>query len=124
VLVGRLAHVPAWRVILRRFTRADRQLALGCLDTVGLLDRAGTRADELSGGQQQRVGIARALAQHAKVILADEPASTRCISHARMLIASWPCATDGSSKTRRGSAATHDLEYAGAAGRRHPVGCG
>ncbi len=46
VLVGRLAHVPAWRVISRSFTRADRQLALGCLDTVGLLDRAGTRADE------------------------------------------------------------------------------
>ncbi len=76
VLVGRLAHVPAWRVILRRFTRADRQLALGCLDTVGLLDRAGTRADELSGGQQQRVAIARALAQRAKVILADEPVAS------------------------------------------------
>src|SRR6266566_1221347 len=76
VLVGRLAHVPAWRVILRSFTRADRQLALGCLDTVGLLDRAGTRADELSGGQQQRVAIARALAQHAKVILADEPVAS------------------------------------------------
>jgi phosphonate transport system ATP-binding protein len=76
VLVGRLAHVPAWRVISRCFTRADRQLALGCLDTVGLLDRAGTRADELSGGQQQRVAIARALAQHAKVILADEPVAS------------------------------------------------
>jgi phosphonate transport system ATP-binding protein len=76
VLVGRLAHVPAWRAILRRFTRADRQLALGCLDTVGLVDRARTRADELSGGQQQRVAIARALAQHAQVILADEPVAS------------------------------------------------
>jgi ABC-type phosphate/phosphonate transport system ATPase subunit len=61
---------------LKSFTRADRQMALGCLDTVGLLDRAGTRADELSGGQQQRVAIARALAQHAKVILADEPVAS------------------------------------------------
>jgi phosphonate transport system ATP-binding protein len=76
VLVGRLAHVPAWRVISRSFTRADRQLALGCLNTVGLLDRAATRADELSGGQQQRVAIARALAQHAKLILADEPVAS------------------------------------------------
>jgi len=76
VLVGRLAHVPTWRVVLRRFTRADRQLALGCLDTVGLLDRAATRADELSGGQQQRVAIARALAQRAKLILADEPVAS------------------------------------------------
>jgi len=76
VLVGRLADVPTWRVVLRRFTRSDRQLALGCLDTVGLVDRAGTRADELSGGQQQRVAIARALAQDAKIILADEPVAS------------------------------------------------
>jgi phosphonate transport system ATP-binding protein len=76
VLVGRLAQVPAWRVISRSFTRADRQLALGCLDTVGLLDRAGARADELSGGQQQRVAIARALAQRAKVLLEDEPVAS------------------------------------------------
>ena len=76
VLVGRLAHVPTWRVVLRCFTRSDRQLALGCLDTVGLVDRAGTRADELSGGQQQRVAIARALAQNAKIILADEPVAS------------------------------------------------
>ncbi len=76
VLVGRLAHVPTWRVVLRRFTRADRQLALASLHTVGLLDRAYTRADELSGGQQQRVAIARALAQNAKIILADEPVAS------------------------------------------------
>jgi phosphonate transport system ATP-binding protein len=76
VLVGRLAHVPTWRVLLRRFTRRDRQLALRCLDTVGLVDRAGTRADELSGGQQQRVAIARALAQDAKIIPADEPVAS------------------------------------------------
>jgi phosphonate transport system ATP-binding protein len=76
VLVGRLAQVPTWRVVLRRFTRADRQLALASLDTVGLVDRADTRADELSGGQQQRVAIARALAQNAKIILADEPVAS------------------------------------------------
>jgi phosphonate transport system ATP-binding protein len=76
VLAGRLALVPTWRVLLRRFTRADRQLALSCLDTVGLLDRAYARADQLSGGQQQRVAIARALAQEAKVIIADEPVAS------------------------------------------------
>jgi phosphonate transport system ATP-binding protein len=76
VLAGRLAEVATWRVVLRRFSRADRQLALGCLDTVGLLDRASTRADQLSGGQQQRVAIARALAQKARLILADEPVAS------------------------------------------------
>ena len=75
-LAGRLAQVPAWRVVLRRFARPDRQRALACLDAVGLLDRAYARADQLSGGQQQRVAIARALAQEAAVILADEPVAS------------------------------------------------
>ncbi len=75
VLAGRLALVPTWRVLLRRFARPDRQWALRCLDAVGLLDRAYARADQLSGGQQ-RVAIARALAQEAKVILADEPVAS------------------------------------------------
>jgi ABC-type ATPase involved in cell division len=60
VLAGRLGHVPTWRVMLRRFPREDRQLALAALDRVGLLPQALQRADSLSGGQQQRVAIARA----------------------------------------------------------------
>jgi len=76
VLAGRLAYVPAWRGVLRRFTRADRLLAFECLDRVGLLDHAFARADRLSGGQQQRVAIARALAQQPRLILADEPVAS------------------------------------------------
>ena len=76
VLAGRLARVPTWRVLARRFARPDRQLALRCLDAVGLLDRAYARADQISGGQQQRVAIARALAQEATLILADEPVAS------------------------------------------------
>jgi phosphonate transport system ATP-binding protein len=68
--------VATWRVLARRFAKPDRQRALACLDAVGLLDRAGARADQLSGGQQQRVAIARALAQEATVILADEPVAS------------------------------------------------
>jgi len=76
VLAGRLASLSTWRVVMRRFPRADRQIALACLDRVGLVDRAYARADRLSGGQQQRVAIARALAQEARLILADEPVAS------------------------------------------------
>lgn len=76
VLTGRLAGMATWRVLGRRFPRADRQAALSCLDRVGLLDKAYVRADALSGGQQQRVAIARVLAQEGRVILADEPVAS------------------------------------------------
>jgi len=76
VLAGRMGHASTLRVMLRQFTRADRQLALAALDRVGLLERAGQRADSLSGGQQQRVAIARVLSQQARLLLADEPVSS------------------------------------------------
>ena len=76
VLAGRLGYVPPWRGWLRQFERADRLLALECLDRVGLLAQAQQRADTLSGGQQQRVAIARALAQKPGLIVADEPVAS------------------------------------------------
>ena len=43
------------------------------LDLLGVAPRASHRPAELSGGEQQRIAIARAAANHPKVILADEP---------------------------------------------------
>lgn len=73
VLVGRLAHNPSWKGIVKMFPREEKIRALQALDRVNMLDYAHQRASTLSGGQQQRGAIARALTQEAKLILADEP---------------------------------------------------
>jgi len=52
---------------------ARHKRALECLEIVGLSRWRDHRPYEMSGGQQQRVAIARALANHAGLILADEP---------------------------------------------------
>jgi len=76
VLAGRLGYVSTARSLIHWFPGAEVDRAMQNLQRVNILDQAHKRASELSGGQQQRVGIARALMQELRLMLADEPVAS------------------------------------------------
>ena len=59
--------------VIEASPRRIRNRVMEVLDLVGLKNKARSIPDELSGGEQQRVSIARAIANHPKIIIADEP---------------------------------------------------
>lgn len=59
--------------VIEESPRNIRKRVMDVLELVGLKNKARFIPDELSGGEQQRVSIARAIVNHPKVVIADEP---------------------------------------------------
>ena len=75
--------IPGW--IGKRNDNEVKEQAKELLDYLGLKDRFDHKPSQLSGGEQQRVAVARALINHPKVVLADEPSGNLDSDTAREL---------------------------------------
>jgi phosphonate transport system ATP-binding protein len=113
VLVGRLPHLRGWRrhaALVGWFDRSQREVALRCLDHVGLLARAWQRTDTLSGGEQQRVAIAKILAQEPRLILGDEPVASLDVANGALVMETLRRIASGAGLTVIST--LHHVEYA------------
>jgi putative ABC transport system ATP-binding protein len=91
-----------------------RRATVTSLERLGLAGQADQLVEELSGGQQQRTAIARGLALHGAVVLADEVTSELDSTNRQKVMEILQ------EEARRGAAvvfATHDPEAAAACDR-------
>jgi putative ABC transport system ATP-binding protein len=71
---------------LRGVGAERKQRAIEILEQLGLAEFADRRPNEISGGQQQRVAVARAVAAHPTLVLADEPTANLDGENAEILL--------------------------------------
>ena len=92
--------------------KAARRQAEAALVALGLAEIGDKLPEELSGGEAQRVAVARAMAQKAKLILADEPTGQLDQATAREVMSALAHAADRNRAAL--IVATHDPAVAAA----------
>ena len=86
VLHGYLGYLDGIKGILGIYHEEEKLRAISLLEEMGLGAFCYNRAADLSGGQKQRVGIARAIMQRPKIMLADEPIASLDPSSAKNIM--------------------------------------
>lgn len=86
VLHGYLGYMSGIKGLLGLYPEEAKVRALELIKELGLEQFAYNRAADLSGGQKQRVGIARAIMQQPKLMLADEPIASLDPSSAKTIM--------------------------------------
>ncbi|MCS7300543.1 MAG: ATP-binding cassette domain-containing protein [Fimbriimonadales bacterium] len=83
VMMGRYPHQKGfWGV-----SAADRAAVREAMERVQIAHLSERTISQLSGGERQRVNLARALAQHARYLLLDEPTTHLDLHHQTQLMA-------------------------------------
>lgn len=86
VLHGYLGYLDGIKGFLGIYPEEEKLRAISLLEEMGLGAFCYNRAADLSGGQKQRVGIARAIMQRPKIMLADEPIASLDPSSAKNIM--------------------------------------
>lgn len=96
-------------------SKERKQRVIECLDKVGMGHKIKELAKNLSGGEQQRISIARALANHPNIILADEPCGNLDSENTQNIM----CILEELNKMGKTVVlVTHSMEEANRAGRK------
>ena len=66
--------------------RHDKKRAIDLLERVGLGKRLHHKPSQMSVGEQQRVSVARALANHPRLVLADEPTANVGVGNQQIVV--------------------------------------
>ena len=96
--------------------KPDRTYLEELLNTFGLWERRDSYPAQLSGGQQLRVAIARAMANHPAILLADEPTGNLDHRSGSEVMQMLRLSRERFQQTIL--LVTHDVEYIGLADRR------